>query len=58
MKNINVGDFVQVPEPNETDIHVHEFQGTVVSIDKDLATVEDSEGDCFQIETDRLTITG
>jgi hypothetical protein len=49
-----VNDFVLVPEPNETDIHNHEFLGVIKAISGDLAVVEDMEGDCFEIELDRL----
>ena len=49
-----VGSFVLVPDPNESDIHNHEFLGVVVSIRGEYATVEDGDGDCFDIEIERL----
>jgi len=49
-----VGDFVLVPDPNESDIHNHEFLGTIKGIRGEYATVEDGDGDCFDIELDRL----
>ncbi len=52
---INIGDPVLVPQPNDSDLHNHEFLGTVISIDK-YVTVEDSEGDCFDIEPERLEV--
>jgi len=52
--DIKVGSFVLVPNPNETDIHNHEFLGVVVGIRGEYATVEDGDGDCFDIEIDRL----
>jgi hypothetical protein len=56
MENLKVGDTVIVPEPNHTDIHLHEFQGYFKSFRGDNALVEDSEGDVFEIEPERLTI--
>ena len=49
-----VGDFVLVPDPNESDIHNHEFLGVIKLIKGEYATVEDGDGDCFDIELDRL----
>ena len=49
-----VNDFVLVPDPNESDIHNHEFLGTIKAISGDLAVVEDGDGNCFEIELDRL----
>jgi hypothetical protein len=51
-----VYDQVIVPDPNEDDLHVCEFTGTIVEIKNDIAVVEDGDGDCFDIETDRLTL--
>jgi hypothetical protein len=49
-----VNDFVLVPEPNDSDIHNHEFLGVIKAISGDLAVVEDGDGNCFEIELDRL----
>ena len=49
-----VGDFVLVPDPNDSDIHNHEFLGVIKLIKGEYATVEDGDGDCFDIELDRL----
>jgi hypothetical protein len=49
-----IGDEVEVPEPNDTDIHNHSFVGTIIEFRGENAIVEDGEGDCFEIETDRL----
>ena len=54
--SIQEGDFVLVPEPNNTDIHNHEFTGEVISISNGIATVEDGDGDCFDIEIERLKL--
>lgn len=46
---------VLVPDPNDTDLHNHQFVGTVKGFRTDnLVTVEDGDGDCFDIEADRL----
>lgn len=51
------GDNVVVPDPNDTDIHQHSFVGYVLSIsDAGICTIEDSEGDCFDIEDNRLEV--
>jgi len=52
-------DMVQVPEPNDSDIHTHEFVGTVIDLkggSDNLVTVEDGDGDCFDIEAERLVV--
>ena len=54
LDSLQVGDFVLVPEPDDTDIHNHEFTGEVISILNGIATVEDGDGDCFDIEIERL----
>lgn len=57
---IETGSDVLVPEPNDTDIHNHEFQGVVKSFrttsNGTLVTVEDQAGDCFDIEPERLEV--
>jgi len=56
-KVINIGDSVQVPEPNDTDIHNFEFVGTVADIyDDGTVGVIDQENDFFEIEAERLEI--
>ena len=52
--SLQVGEFVLVPEPDDTDIHNHEFTGAVISIVNGIATVEDCDGDLFDIEVERL----
>ena len=52
---LEVGMQVKVPEPNETDIHHHEFIGTIADIlDTGYLIVEDKESDFFEIEHNRL----
>ena len=51
-----VGDIVEVPEPEtDDDIHNHSFVGNIIKIKGIYAIVEDGDGDCFDIELDRLT---
>ena len=58
-KEIKETSRVQVPEPNDTDIHHHEFVGGVVDIlDNGNVVVEDSESDFFEIEAERLEVVG
>lgn len=54
VSSLQVGDFVLVPEPDNTDIHNHEFTGEVIAITNGIVTVEDGDGDCFDIEIERL----
>jgi len=51
----DIDDEVEVPEPNETDLHNHSFVGTIIDFRGDNAIVEDGDGNTFEIETDRLT---
>ena len=50
-----IGDSVEVPDPNDSDIHNHSFVGTIVDFRNGNAVVEDGDGDCFEIEVERLT---
>jgi hypothetical protein len=54
LTEIKVGSFVLVPEPNDSDIHNNEFLGVVVGFKGEYVIVEDSDGDCFDIEIERL----
>ena len=54
--SLQVGEFVLVPEPDDTDIHNHEFTGEVIAITNGIVTVEDGDGDCFDIEIERLKL--
>lgn len=48
---------VNVPEPNETDIHQHEFTGSILQIlENGNVIVVDGDSDCFEIEANRLEI--
>ena len=47
---------VDVPEPNETDIHNNEFRGDVVGFRNGYVQVCDGEGETFEIEPERLEV--
>ena len=54
---INFNDDVEMPHPNETDIHHHEFVGNVANIlDDGNIIVEDGDGDFFEIEAIRVSV--
>ena len=52
----DIGCSVIVPDPNDTDIHNHSFVGTIKDFRDDNAVIEDMDGYCFEIETNRLTL--
>jgi hypothetical protein len=58
-KIISVGNSVNVPDPNPTDIHRHSFTGTVADLfdEKGTVVVEDQDSDFFEIEANRLEVT-
>ena len=47
---------VEVPEPNDSDIHKHSFVGIIIDFRNGNAVVEDGDGDCFEIEVERLKL--
>jgi hypothetical protein len=51
-------DDVNVPEPNDTDLHQHEFTGTVLGCRNGYVQVVDGDGDVFEIEPERLEVMG
>ncbi|MCE5317412.1 MAG: hypothetical protein LLG04_08665 [Parachlamydia sp.] len=53
---IEVGSSVMVPEPNDTDLHSNEFNGTVKGFHGIYVVVEDQDGDCFDIKAERLEV--
>lgn len=55
---LTVGQTVNVPAPNASDIHNNAFTGIVADIleDRGTAIVEDNELDFFEIEGNRLEI--
>lgn len=55
---IEKGCSVLVPEPDDkfADAHNNEFVGTVVSFHDEYVTVEDGDGDCYDVEPERVII--
>ena len=55
---ILIGHQVNVPDPilMVGDLYNNEFTGTVVDFRDDFIVVEDMDGDCFDIEPERVTI--
>jgi hypothetical protein len=51
-----IGDSVEVPDPDDSDIHNHSFVGVIKNFRNGNAVVEDGDGDCFEIEMERLTL--
>lgn len=48
---------VLTPIPNETDVHTHQFVGSVADIlENGNVIVEDQDSDFFEIESERLEI--
>jgi len=59
--SVNLGDGVQVPEPEDKDIWNCSFCGRAIEKKEDtngtiLIVVEDSDGDCWDIEEQRLKV--
>ena len=55
---LEVGQYAEVPAPNDSDIHNFSFVGYVNDVLEDRGTViiEDQDSDFFEIEGERLTI--
>ncbi len=53
---LEVGDDVEVPEPNDSDIHNSSFVGRVDSFRNGNVVVVDGDGDAFEIEPERLEL--
>lgn len=54
---IEEGQFVTVPEPDDTDSHSHSFDGTVAGIRNGNVVVKDQEDNSFEIEPYRLEMS-
>lgn len=50
------GDSVLVGEPMADDLHEHQFTGTAVDISGSIVTVEDQDGDCFDVDAANCVI--
>lgn len=57
-KTINLGANVELPDPNDTDIHGYAFVGRVTDIlaEKGTLIVEDQDSDFFEIEGNRVEV--
>lgn len=54
-KQLPVGTDVIVPDATITDMWDHEFEGRIIAYkEQNIVTVEDGEGDCFDVELERL----
>jgi hypothetical protein len=51
---LEVGDEVEVPYPDDTDIHSQEFNGVIDSFRGEYVVVVDSDDEYFDIEPNRL----
>jgi hypothetical protein len=56
-RTIKIGMSVDVPYPIEGDTQCQEFTGHVEGFHDQYVTVMDGDGDCFDIEPERLTIS-
>ena len=54
---IKVGDRVDAPDPDETDVYNFAFRGTVVAFRYECAVVTDQDDDSFDIEANRLELS-
>ena len=57
-EELYVGAYVEVPTPTSEDNWNFEFQGTVVKLETidGYVVVEDMNGDCFAVESERVEI--
>jgi hypothetical protein len=57
-KKIQMGDSVEVPDPEDpiAEGYDYSFIGTVVDLRDKHVTVEDGDGDCFDIDADKLLV--
>ena len=53
---LKVGSSVIVPVPLFDELHDHEFAAIVVAVNDGFLTVEDQDGDCFDVEAERVVI--
>jgi hypothetical protein len=55
-KEIKIGQDVDFPEPNDTDIHNFAFRGYVEGFRGEFVQVLDGDNELFEIEPERLEI--
>ncbi len=53
---IEIGYSVEVPAPSSGDMWSNDFVGTVEDFHGDYVTVIDGDGDCFDVEPERLQL--
>lgn len=51
-----VGAYVSVAPPEPGDLWIFEFSGIVLKVREDYCTVEDGEGNCWDVEFNKLTL--
>lgn len=51
-----VGAYVSVAPPEPGDLWIFEFSGIVLKVKEDYCTVEDGEGNCWDVEFNKLTL--
>jgi len=51
-----VGAYVSVAPPEPGDLWIFEFSGIVLNVKEDYCTVEDGEGNCWDVEFNKLTL--
>lgn len=51
-----VGAYVSVAPPEPGDLWIFEFSGIVIKVREDYCTVEDGEGNCWDVEFNKLTL--
>jgi hypothetical protein len=54
--SISDGDTVEVPTPNNNDIWMHSFTGTVDGTHDKCVCVVDGDGDYWDVEPERLIV--
>jgi len=55
-KSIQAFDEVEVPEPNDSDIHNNAFTGMVDSFRNGFVVVTDMDCNCYELEPERLEV--
>lgn len=55
-KDFYVGAYVSVAPPEPGDLWIFEFSGIVLKVREDYCTVEDGEGNCWDVEFNKLTL--
>lgn len=56
MGDFYVGAYVSVAPPEPGDLWIFEFSGIVLKVREDYCTVEDGEGNCWDVEFNKLTL--